>query len=108
VLVRDNAAVDRWRETMGSVEDEAWGCGGIGGGCDPGGRPKKSTSSVSLARVPTEVVGASSTRRRGILAAVDVSKPPYTKQYVDDYRKRMKDDPDPEAQFAYAKYLIVS
>lgn len=65
-----------------------------------------STSSVSLARVPTEVVGASSTRRRGILAAVDVSKPPYTKQYVDDYRKRMKDDPDPEAQFAYAKYLI--
>lgn len=65
-----------------------------------------STSSVSLVRVPTESVGASSTRRRGIQAAVDVSKPPYTKQYVDDYRKRMKDDPDPEAQFAFAKYLI--
>ena len=65
-----------------------------------------SGSSASLARAPTESVGASSTRRRGIQAAVDVSKPPYTKEYVDDYRKRMKDDPDPEAQFAFAKYLI--
>ena len=65
-----------------------------------------SASSISLARAPTESVGASSTRRRGTQAAVDVSKPPYTKQYVDDYRKRMKDDPDPEAQFAFAKYLI--
>nr|ODN88655.1 enzyme activator [Cryptococcus depauperatus CBS 7841] len=54
----------------------------------------------------TEQVGASSTRRRGTQAAVDLNKPPYTKQYVDDYRKRMKDDPDPEAQFAFAKYLI--
>jgi TPR repeat protein len=65
-----------------------------------------STSSVSLVRAPTESVGALSTRRRGTQAAVDVSKPPYTKQYVDDYRKRMKDDPDPEAQFAFSKYLI--
>lgn len=65
-----------------------------------------SASSVSLARAPTESVGASSTRRRGTQAAVDLNKPPYTKQYVDDYRKRMKDDPDPEAQFAFAKYLI--
>ena len=65
-----------------------------------------SASSISLARKPTESVGASSTRRRGTQAAVDLNKPPYTKQYVDDYRKRMKDDPDPEAQFAFAKYLI--
>lgn len=65
-----------------------------------------SKSSVSLARKPTESVGASSTRRRGTQAAVDLNRPPYTKQYVDDYRKRMKDDPDPEAQFAFAKYLI--
>lgn len=63
-------------------------------------------SSISLTRKPTEVVGASSTRRRGMNAAVDLNKPPYTKQYVDDYRKRMKDDPDPEAQFAFAKYLV--
>lgn len=65
-----------------------------------------SMSQVSLTRKPTEVVGASSTRRRGMNAAVDLNKPPYTKQYVDDYRKRMKDDPDPEAQFAFSKYLI--
>jgi TPR repeat protein len=39
-------------------------------------------------------------------AAIDVNRPPYTKQYVDDYRKRMKDDPDPEAQFNFAKYMI--
>lgn len=65
-----------------------------------------SASQVSLTRKPTEVVGASSTRRRGMNAAVDLNKPPYTKQYVDDYRKRMKDDPDPEAQFAFSKYLI--
>jgi TPR repeat protein len=65
-----------------------------------------STSQVSLTRKPTEVVGASSTRRRGMNAAVDLNKPPYTKQYVDDYRKRMKDDPDAEAQFAFSKYLI--
>ncbi|WVR09187.1 hypothetical protein IAU60_006249 [Kwoniella sp. DSM 27419] len=63
-------------------------------------------SSMSLSRHPTEQVGASSTRRRGTQAAVDLNKPPYTKQYVDDYRKRMKDDPDPEAQFAFSKYLI--
>ncbi|WVQ64176.1 uncharacterized protein L199_002338 [Kwoniella botswanensis] len=63
-------------------------------------------SSLSLSRNVTEQVGASSTRRRGTQAAVDLNKPPYTKQYVDDYRKRMKDDPDPEAQFAFAKYLI--
>lgn len=65
-----------------------------------------SVSSVNLTRKPTESVGASSTRRRGMNAAIDVNRPPYTKQYVDDYRKRMKDDPDPEAQFNFAKYMI--
>jgi uncharacterized protein len=38
--------------------------------------------------------------------AVDLSAPPYTREYVDDYRHRIKGDPDPEAHFAYAKYLI--
>ena len=69
----------------------------------PLNRTNTTASSVSSSsRRPIEDVGASSTRRRGI----DVNKPPYTKQYVDDYRKRMKDDPDPEAQFNFAKYLI--
>ncbi|EIW60697.1 HCP-like protein [Trametes versicolor FP-101664 SS1] len=38
--------------------------------------------------------------------AIDLSAPPYTKEYIDQYRQRIKDDPDPEAQFQYAKYLI--
>ncbi|TRM59485.1 hypothetical protein BD626DRAFT_508463, partial [Schizophyllum amplum] len=38
--------------------------------------------------------------------AVDLTAPPYTKEYIDQYRQRIKADPDPEAHFAYAKYLI--
>ncbi|KAF8271290.1 HCP-like protein [Lactarius quietus] len=38
--------------------------------------------------------------------AVDLRAPPYTKKYIDDYRQRIKADPDPEAHFAYARYLI--
>ncbi|KAI0798129.1 HCP-like protein [Abortiporus biennis] len=38
--------------------------------------------------------------------AIDLSAPPFTKQYIDEYRIRIKDDPDPEAHFLYAKYLI--
>ncbi|KAK0567316.1 hypothetical protein OC844_000294 [Tilletia horrida] len=37
----------------------------------------------------------------------DVSQTlPFNKEFVDEYRVRMKEDPDPEAQFAFAKYLI--
>lgn len=38
--------------------------------------------------------------------AVDLTAPPYTKEYIDQYRQRIKNDPDPEAHFLYAKYLI--
>ncbi|KZT03595.1 HCP-like protein, partial [Laetiporus sulphureus 93-53] len=38
--------------------------------------------------------------------AIDLSAPPFTKEYIDEYRHRIKDDPDPEAHFLYAKYLI--
>lgn len=38
--------------------------------------------------------------------AVDLRAPPYTKEYIDGYRQRIKADPDPEAHFAYARYLI--
>ncbi|KDR81409.1 hypothetical protein GALMADRAFT_35610, partial [Galerina marginata CBS 339.88] len=31
---------------------------------------------------------------------------PFTKEYIDQYRHRIKADPDPEAHFLYAKYLI--
>ncbi len=68
-------------------------------------RHASSASSLSLARTTTSV-GSANARRKGAMAAVDVNKPPYTKKFVDDYRARMKGDPDPEAQFAFAKYLI--
>lgn len=38
--------------------------------------------------------------------AIDVNQPPYTKEYIDQYRNRLKGDPDPETHFAFAKYLI--
>ena len=69
-------------------------------------RNVSSTSDVSLHRTPTTSIGSSKARRKGISAAIDVTKPPYTKEFVDDYRARMKMDPDPEAQFAFARYLI--
>ena len=40
------------------------------------------------------------------MKAVDVNQPPYTKEYIDQYRNRLKGDPDPETHFAFAKYLI--
>ncbi|KAF8623958.1 hypothetical protein AX15_006116 [Amanita polypyramis BW_CC] len=63
-----------------------------------------------------EIEFRSSLRRAGTSAsvslssqkskAVDLSSPPYTKEYIDQYRQRIKNDPDPEAHFLYAKYLI--
>lgn len=70
------------------------------------GRSSTSASNGSnLARSGTSI-GSSNARRQGSLATVDARKPPYTKAFVDEYRARMKGDPDPEAQFAFAKYLI--
>ena len=69
-------------------------------------RTVSSTSEISLHRTPTTSIGSSKAKRKGISAAIDVTKPPYTKEFVDDYRARMKMDPDPEAQFAFARYLI--
>ncbi|EPQ58518.1 HCP-like protein [Gloeophyllum trabeum ATCC 11539] len=49
---------------------------------------------------------ASVTLRTQKTKAVDLSAPPYTKAYIDEYRQRIKADPDPDAHFQYAKYLI--
>lgn len=64
-----------------------------------------SLSGTSLARSGTSI-GSVNARRKGSLATVDARKPPYTKAFVDEYRARMKGDPDPEAQFQFARYLI--
>lgn len=69
-------------------------------------RSVSSASEISLKRTPTTSIGSSKAKRQGISAAIDVTKPPYTREFVDDYRARMKLDPDPEAQFAFVKYLI--
>lgn len=56
-----------------------------------------------LARMGTS---ASVSPRTQKTKAVDLSAPPFTKEYIDEYRTRIKDDPDPESHFFYAKYLI--
>lgn len=43
---------------------------------------------------------------RPVTKVVDANQPPYTKEYIDQYRARLKADPDPEAHFGFAKYLI--
>lgn len=65
-------------------------------------RAVSSASSLSLSRQPTQHIGSAKAKRK----AIDINKPPFTREFVDDYRARMKGDPDPEAQFAFAKYLI--
>jgi len=60
------------------------------------GRPALPRGDTALALNPNAVKSK----------AVDLTAPPYTKQYIDQYRQRIKGDPDPEAHFLYAKYLI--
>ncbi|EJU05700.1 HCP-like protein [Dacryopinax primogenitus] len=38
--------------------------------------------------------------------AIDLNQPPFTREYIEQYRARIKVDPDPEAHFQFAKYLI--
>lgn len=57
----------------------------------------------SLQRSPTSASVNPRTRKT---KAVDLTAPPFTKEYIDQYRQRIKADPDPEAHFLYAKYLI--
>lgn len=56
-------------------------------------------------RPPLERSGSVSLGTRK-MKAVDLSAPPYTKEFIDQYRHRIKNDPDPEAHFQYARYLI--
>jgi uncharacterized protein len=65
--------------------------------------PRDTSSRPSLQRTGTT---ASVMLRTQKTKAVDLSAPPYTKEYIDQYRQRIKADPDPEAHFLYAKYLI--
>jgi len=68
-----------------------------------GAGPSAAASSVSL----TSGVGGGGGGPRRKPKDLDSSHSlPFSKEFVDEYRTRMKEDPDPEAQFAFAKYLI--
>jgi uncharacterized protein len=69
-----------------------------GGMASAGSRPQ-------MERAPGTISDMTALRTQKF-KAVDVSQPPYTREYVEQYRARIKGDPDPEAHFAYAKYLI--
>jgi TPR repeat protein len=66
------------------------------------------TSSISSRRPTLQRSGttASVVLNTRKTKAIDLNAPPYTKEYIDQYRQRIKADPDPEAHFLYAKYLI--
>ncbi|KAF8758452.1 HCP-like protein [Rhizoctonia solani] len=57
----------------------------------------------SLQRTGTTLSVAPTTKK---IKAIDANQLPYTKEFVDQYRASMKEDPDPESHFKYAKYLI--
>ncbi|KZS99329.1 HCP-like protein [Sistotremastrum niveocremeum HHB9708] len=62
-----------------------------------------SNSRPYLQRADTVASVSPSTRKT---KAIDLTQPPYTREYIEQYRTRIKGDPDPEAHFLYAKYLI--
>jgi len=88
-----------------------------GGGYDPQtGYPSYATD-PNLQRGPSMAQRPGLGRAEGTLSdmtflntkkskAIDMSHPPYTREYVEQYRQRIKGDPDPEVHFSYAKYLI--
>ncbi|GLB35226.1 putative HCP-like protein [Lyophyllum shimeji] len=65
--------------------------------------PSESEPRPSFHRAETSASVTPSTHKS---KAVDLSAPPFTKEYIEQYRQRIKADPDPEAHFLYAKYLI--
>lgn len=75
------------------------------GGYDAGAHPQPSASRPNLERTPGTFADLSS-QKASTFKAIDISQQPYTREYIEQYRQRIKGDPDPEAHFAYAKYLI--
>ncbi|KAK4057396.1 hypothetical protein OIO90_001465 [Microbotryomycetes sp. JL221] len=75
------------------------------------GGPPPLPSSSSSVLMPGATLPGSGMKRKPTSASQHSgtstsSGPPITKQSVDEYRNRIKADPDPEAQFNFAKYLI--
>ncbi|GAA5868392.1 hypothetical protein JCM8547_002177 [Rhodosporidiobolus lusitaniae] len=72
----------------------------------PGHSLSRSQSSLNVpgGTMRRKATGASTLST--LSSASSSSGPPITKASVDEYRQRIKADPDPEAQFNFAKYLI--
>ncbi|KDE08145.1 hypothetical protein MVLG_01626 [Microbotryum lychnidis-dioicae p1A1 Lamole] len=91
-------SLNRQPSTMSSASMMMYG--------NPGGAPLgRAGSSLSVPSAQPRVArkGTSSSTGSGALNNLG---PPITKASVDEYRQRIKADPDPEAQFNFAKYLI--
>ncbi|KAI3480044.1 hypothetical protein L1887_57820 [Cichorium endivia] len=104
------ARLPAWRGSVLGI-----GSGGGGGydaaGCGGAGRPSMLTrqgTQMSMMSGTSASLGglASNPRRKSKEASGPQQTLPFNKSFVAEYRQRMKGDPDPEAQFAYAKYLI--
>ncbi|EPQ31365.1 uncharacterized protein PFL1_00700 [Pseudozyma flocculosa PF-1] len=79
--------------------------GGMSLGAAGAGRPNMLSRQGTQLSMASMGSAASNPRRKSKDAAPQQTLP-FNKAFVNEYRQRMKGDPDPEAQFAFAKYLI--
>ncbi|GJN93090.1 hypothetical protein Rhopal_006135-T1 [Rhodotorula paludigena] len=87
---------------------------GVSSASSLGLAPPGPTNSLSRSQSSLNVPGGGTMRRKATSGSTTTvnsmasasSGPPITKASVDEYRQRIKADPDPEAQFNFAKYLI--
>ncbi|CBQ68549.1 related to SKT5-activator of chitin synthase III [Sporisorium reilianum SRZ2] len=78
-----------------------------GGGARPSMLSRQGTQLSMMSTNSNPLAGmATNNPRRKSKDAAPQQTLPFNKSFVTEYRQRMKGDPDPEAQFAYAKYLI--
>ncbi|CAO1621651.1 unnamed protein product [Jaminaea pallidilutea] len=63
-------------------------------------------TTLSMGSNHSGAMASSNARRRSKDAGLPQQTLPYNKDFVSEYRARMKADPDPEEQFRFARYLI--
>lgn len=79
----------------------------MGGGAPPSMTPlHRQTTQVSVASAHSATSASARRKSKDDAAKAVQQKLPFNKAFVEEYRHRMKGDPDAEAQFAFARYLI--
>lgn len=86
----------------------------VGYNAGPGSEPHRHVSGASsMSNLQMTPSHANLNRNRTTMSSKtsasqtsDRDKPPITKQAVDEYRNRIKSDPDPETQFNFARFLV--